>query len=420
MKTYAKTIMVVDFGLFVELAVTLTKFFERVLYHFPWQASAFPRSNSKMVGKGLHPKLKVVDSLWDFKKDVDLFVFPDVFLGDVQEELESQGKPVFGSRKADETELLRAKAKELFQKLGLPVGAYKEIYGIKELRDYLKSHVNQYVKGTNNRGDFETFHARNYKFVEPKLDELEHVLGFRKKDYPFVVEASIPAVAEIGYDGFCIDGKFPDQALAGIEIKDKGYIGKMVEYDNLPKQVSEFNQKIAPVMARFGCRNFFSTEVRVSSRDNKGYIIDPCVRCGNPPMFTELDFYENLGEIIWEGAHGKVVSPVSKNQWAAQIQISSEWVNTNRLTVQFPEELRQQVKLLNATKADGEYYIIPQDHKLQAVGGVVAHGKTMQEAIKKCKAVAEEIKGFYVECNPESLDEAEQEWAKLSKCGIKL
>lgn len=415
-RTYkTKSVCVVDFGLFVELAVSLTKYFGKVSYHFPWQASAFPRSNSKVVGKGMG--LNIAESLWDIVAETDCFVFPDVFLGDIQEELAAQGKLVFGSRKADELELYRDQAKKHFKKLGIPVGPYEVVKGLAALRQYLKEHKNQYVKCSVNRGDFETFAAPDYKFIEPKIDELEHSLGFKKYDQRFVVEAALPDCVEIGYDGFTIDGQYPEQSLIGIEIKDKGYVGRMMPYDKMPKQVTEFNKRIAPTLKKYKCRNFFSTELRVN-RQGRAYILDPCVRAGNPPCSTELEFYDNLGEIIWEGAHGRVVTPTSKYQWAAQIQISSDWLDVNRLTVQFPEHLRSQVKLLNAAKLQGQYYIIPQGHKLKSVGAVVGAGNTMEEAIKQAKKVANEVKGHFIECNPGALDDAKLEWGKFKDFGI--
>ena len=414
MKTYkTKSVCVVDFGLFVELAVTLTKYFGKVFYHFPWQASAFPRSNSKMVGQGF-PGVTVAERLWDIVDEVDCFVFPDVFLGDLQQELVRRGELVFGSRRADELELYRVGSKKHFQSLNIPVGPYKVVKGIESLRNYLKVHKDQYVKCSVNRGDFETFHARDYKYIEPKIDELEHTLGFKKQTQEFVIEAAIRDCVEIGYDGFVIDGQYPEQSLMGIEIKDKGYVGRMMKYPQMPRQLTDFNRKIAPTLQKYQCRNFFSTEIRVDSK-GQAFIIDPCVRAGNPPMFCELEFYDNLGEIIWEGAQGNVVTPTSKYQWAAQIQISSEWLDISRLAVQFPEKISSQVKLLNAARLENQLYIIPQEHKLKAVGAVVGVGQTMAEAIGKCKAAAEQVKGYYLECNPDALDEAEEQWPKLQK-----
>ena len=54
------------------------------------------------------------------------------------------------------------------------------------------------------------------------------------------------------------------------------------------------------------------------------------------------------------------------------------------------------------------------------MGAVVGVGQTMAEAIGKCKAAAEEVKGYYVECNPEALDDAEKEWQKMKEFGISI
>ena len=47
-------------------------------------------------------------------------------------------------------------------------------------------------------------------------------------------------------------------------------------------------------------------------------------------------------------------------------------------------------------------------------------GQTMEEAITSCKKAAEQITGYYVECNPESLDDAKTEWEKLKEFGVDL
>ena len=413
-----KSVCVVDFGLFLELAQTMTRYFGKVFYHFPWQASAFPRSNSKMVGKGM-PGITLAERLWDIVPEVDCFIFPDVFLGDIQSALVAQGKLVFGSRRGDELELYRAESKKHFRSIGAAVGPFEVIVGLPALRTFLKQHKDQYVKCSVNRGDFETFHSPDYRFAEPKIDALEHSLGMKKYIQEFIVETGIPDAVEIGYDGFCIDGQYPAQSLVGIEIKSKGYVGQMKAYDSLPKQVTGFNQKIAPTLKKYQYRNFMSTEIRIN-KDKKAYILDPCMRCGNPPAATAYEFYDNLGEIIWEGAQGRVVKPTSKFKWAAQIQLSSDWSDTNWLNVQFPEKIRNNVKLINGMRFKDEYYIVPQDYKITSIGAVVAGGQTMQEAIGKCKSLAEQVKGFYVECNPEALDEAEAEWQKLKAFGVDI
>lgn len=411
-----KSACVVDLGLFVEVAVTLSKHFGKTLYHYPWQCSPFPRSNSKMVGAGLG-SIEVVSYLWDIIDEVDLFVFPDIFLGDLQEELVRQGKRVFGSRRGDELEMHRAEAKRHYKKLGLPVGRFEVVKGIRELRRYLKENDNQYIKISVNRGDFETFESPNYHFAEPKLDELESRLGAKKYNTEFVVEEEIKDAVEVGYDGFCIDGQFPSHSLTGIEIKNKGYLGKFVPYSNLPKEITSFNEAIAPTLEAYKYRNFYSTELRVT-KDKTPYMIDLCTRCGSPPTEVALMIYENLPDVMWFGAEGKCVAPESSHEWGAEILIESAWADNNWQAVQFPPELRDHVKMRNLTFVNDEYYVVPQSHGITEIGAVVAVGDSMDEVIDQAKEYCEQVKGYFTESFPASLDDAAEELEKLRSFGV--
>jgi len=84
-----KCVMIIDNGLFVELAVTLSKTFGKVYYHTPW-VNAFPQSNTRLVGTGI-PNVTRINDYWEVKDEVDLWVFPDIYCGGLQLELESQG-----------------------------------------------------------------------------------------------------------------------------------------------------------------------------------------------------------------------------------------------------------------------------------------------------------------------------------------
>src|ERR1700722_8124985 len=113
----SKTVCVVDNGLFLEVARTLAKDFGKVLYYMPWQ-SGYPKSNVLLVGHGI-PGIKRIDSFWPLLDEIDLFVFPDVYEGPLQEHLVSLGKRVWGSRNGDELELFRADSKEHMKALGI-------------------------------------------------------------------------------------------------------------------------------------------------------------------------------------------------------------------------------------------------------------------------------------------------------------
>ena len=59
------------------------------------------------------------------------------------------------------------------------------------------------------RGITETFGSEEYWLIEPRLDELRHKVGMRKKWMEFIAEKQIKTKIELGYDGISIDGLFP-------------------------------------------------------------------------------------------------------------------------------------------------------------------------------------------------------------------
>src|SRR6266704_795030 len=269
----SKTALVFDNGIFAEIAVTLAKDFGRVLYYVPW-TNAYPKSNALLIGHGVEG-IERVSSPWPYFDDIDIWIFPDVYEGELQEWLAAQGKRVWGCRMGAELELDRPKSKEASKKLGIDIGPYKVITGLDALRKHLKANDDQWVKVSSTRGDMETFGAKSYEKVEPRLDELEHNLGAKKKIMEFTVEQGIPDAIETGYDGYCIDGKYPKGAMTGVEVKDEAYLMKTVRWQDLPEMVRSVNQKLAPALKRYGYRGFISTEVRCCE-DGKAYLIDPC------------------------------------------------------------------------------------------------------------------------------------------------
>jgi hypothetical protein len=251
----------------------------------------------------------------------------------------------------------------------------------------------------------ETFHAKNFAQVEQQLDELEHNLGAKKKVMEFIVEQGINPAIEIGYDGYCIDGKFPMGALVGVEVKDKAYVCRTMRYRELPKQVRGVNDKLAPTLKKLGYRGFISTEIRCSE-DGKAYLIDPCARCGSPPSELYQMMITNLADIIWEGAEGIIVEPEYAAKYGAQVMLLSDWADSNWQQVDFPESIREHVKLRNMTKIEGQYYVIPQWTGMPEIGAVVAMGDTQDEAISECKRIAEMVEGHSIEKPLDALEQA--------------
>ena len=416
--------IIVDNGLFISIGQVLSKTFKSVGYWAPW-TSAFPKSNQWVIGYGLEGINRIYDlfdhinNIPEDKIKTTLFIFPDVYFGSLNIHLESLGFPCFGGKMGQEMELLRHKMKEHMKKLGLYVTNYEVIKGTESLREYIKEHPNVYVKINETRGDTETFFAKDYRTIEPVLDELDWKLGAVKYIKEFIVEDAYDDAVETGMDTYCIRGNYPTKSLVGVEIKDLGYIGKFLEYDKIPECITDFNEKISSTMLDFDYRGFFSTEIRVS-KDRSPFMLDFCARAGSPPSELYTLMYTNLAEIVYYGALGYVIDPIVEHKFGAEALIHSSWADKNWQEVYFPSKYKDNVKLRNACKINGRYYCAPQHVGLAEIGAVVAVGDTLQEAIDECKKIAEKVTGHYIDIKLDSFDKANEEFEKLSKMGIKI
>lgn len=413
-----KTVMVIGAGLFLPVALRLSRDFGRVIWYSEYKSS-FPNPDEKDIGAG-YEEIERAEHLFDHVDETDLFFFVDVGLGDLQEHLVSLGKRVWGSRKADELELYRPEFKETMERLGMPVGEYEVVEGIDELRDALEVHQDWFVKTSTVRGLTETFRSMKPELIDPKLTELEtHLMG-RKKDMTFIIEKPIDADAEVGYDGPVIDGRFPNTAQWGYEIKGKSYLAKFDKYLYLPKPVRFINEKLSPELEQYGYRGMFSTEIRVSK--NVPYLIDPTCRCATPAGELQLEMFKNYSEVCYYGAEGEVVDPIPTARYGAQLMLQSEFFQKNRLNIEIPEKDRQWVKLYNSCFQDGIDTCIPLENHQQEIGSVLGLGVTPEQAVKDCMKHCEwATKHTLIDgVNEWALDDAIEAAKKGEKIGMKF
>jgi hypothetical protein len=265
----------------------------------------------------------------------------------------------------------------------------------------------------------ETFHSLNYNLIEPRLDELEHALGAKKKIMEFIVEDNLDNTVDLAYDGYTIDGQFPNSAMIGVEVKDKGYIGVFKTKDQIPQVLLNFNETIAPVLRQYNYRNFFSPEMRVS-KDGLGYMNDACCRFGSPPSEVFHLMYSNLADILWEGADGNCIDPIPAGEFAVELLIHSTWADKNWQAIKFPPDIRDNVKFRNLTIINGEYYVAPQSVGLPEIGAVVAVGDTFKDAVKRVKYCASKIEGYYIDIYEDAIECAQDEIKELEKYGVSL
>lgn len=346
-----KKCLVVDCGIFLEMAIRLAKDFGTVYYWTPW-ISGFPSKKSVMCGVGMEGIIRVND--WEqMEDDIDIFVFPDVYFAATQERLRKKGKFVFGSG-GDDLELDRWAAKEFIKGLGLDVQPVKRIFGLSNLREHLKKVDNKWIKISKYRRDAETWHHDKYRLSEPVLDKWEKDLGPLKEDYEFIVEDSIDGedVVECGSDPISVDGQFPENVIQGYEQKDMGYIAKVVKYSEMSPLITDFNKKIAPYLKEIKYRMFFSTEIRVG-KDKKPYMIDFCNRC----FSEDTEILTNSGWKLFKDLEG--------HELVATLNPDSKYIEYQRPTAyqkhQFDGEL---INITNKSKVVD--LLVTEDHAMFA------------------------------------------------------
>ena len=397
---------VVDLGLFSEIARTLAKTYKKVYLYVPWEQTA-PSVQTAFNGHGI-PEIELTSSPYKVMDEVDLWVFPDVCHGPFQEWLAKEDRLVWGGRSGEDLEFKRDKTKEMMLELGLPVGPYEVIKGLTALRRYLKDYPRKHVKVSKYRGDFETFFSENYRLSEFKLDEIQNRLGPIAEELDYIVEGNLPSRFEIGIDAYSIDGVFPEKLMYGIEVKDVSYIGYFDSYANIPEPITEFSDAIAPHLKEIQYRGFYSHECRINKNGNS-MMIDACMRAASPPNELYQVCYENLAEIILEGAQGNCITPKPLGKWGAQIQVYNANADTGWTVVDFPEDFEDYVKLRNPVRHDGMWHVSPQHYAMPVVASAVGIGNSMQEAVEMAKEVADSIRGHGIHVPDGSLAKAEEE-----------
>ena len=361
-----KVALVSTNALFVSLAERLGRDFKKVYLHVP-RAGSFPQITQGMLGYGLR-NVELVDGVFGpHFCEVDLFVFPDLGTGAIQIQLEKMGKRVWGPRNAEELEIYREVCKKKMEEMGLPVQPWTIVKGVTKLEEYLKGHKDQHVKIDKWRGVTETFFSPEWEIVEPKVHAIAETLGPFREELEFIVEDNLPDRVEVGVDTYCIDGQYPRNTLFGIECKDCGYIGQMVDWSALPEPLRRWNEAFAPLFARYGCRASVSNEIRIGE-DSVPYMVDATIRAPSPPSELWQELFTNLSEILWEGADGKLVEPVPAGKWGVQVIFKSQWAENNLQLVDYPEEYANQIKLYNCVVVDGKRYVVPQHEDMTEVG----------------------------------------------------
>jgi len=405
----------IDTGVFQHVARRLAREYKQVFYWSPWELS-FPRFKDAIICDGYEGVTRV-ESVSEVEDHCDLFVFLDIGYADMQERLVEKGKAVWGCRHADELEARRGKFLEVLERqTDLPVPKCVPIKGLTNLRLFLRDNEDRYIKVSTYRGDFETCHFRNMAMDEPLLDRWAVNLGPLKEHFTFFVYEPIDTEIEDGIDAYCIDGQWPKTVIHGMEAKDSAYIGTFQKFSDVPEEIRCVNEAFTPILASYGYRSAFSTEVRVTP-EGESYFIDPTCRFPSPPSQVMCEMIGNLGEVIWHGANGELVEMEQNASFGAQAIFHidrDEWG-----IFEIPEEIDDFVKISFSCKVDGKICVPPDPQGVAEIGWCCGIGDTIDEAIGHLRDVKDKMpEGCHVKF--ESLADLLKEMNAANEAGMEM
>lgn len=393
-----KSVLVIDGGIFIEFAIRLARDFGKV-YYFSFWKTEYPLSKDDMIGVGV-PGIERVSEVYDYIDKVDMIAFPSIYNGDWQRWLVKKGYRVYGSMRGDEMERDRVEAIEHFKSLGLPQPKYKEVTGIDNLIKYLADKEDKWIKVSEFRGQNETWHFLSIDLSMRRLAEIKHRLGDEGKVFKFLVFDPINGdnIVECGIDlPITVDGEYPKKVFYGYEKKDCAFLGKVEKYSNLAPVLTEFTDKIAPTLKKYGYRNAMSTEVRADS-DTHGYMIDLSTRQPSPPGEIYHELITNFSQMVWDASGGKLTEPDYAAKFGIEVMVNSEAAEVGWVTIDFPKSIRKWIKFRNLAVIDGKYTVIPRYKDFANVACIVAIGDTIDEVVAMAKERCAMISGEGIDC----------------------
>jgi hypothetical protein len=410
-----KSALVADHGLFMELAQRLARDFGEVKLWVPWM-SGYPKAAPAYVGTGIDGVERVQD-FWDAARSADIVVFPDLYMADMARACKDKlDRPVWSHLGAESLELDRWGTRKLQRELGIGAPKTRHFVGVGALAAHLRGVEDKWVKISTYRGDGETWRHDTWHTTEVYLDHFRNRVGALADIYEFIVEDHVDGI-EVGYDGFTVRGEWPEAAYWGFEVKDSAYIGKFSPYAEIPKPIREINGRVAAILKEERATGFCSFEFRLTEGGD-ALMIDPCMRAGSPPFEGTMEGYDNLAEILWEGAHGRVAPVRSSGEFVAIAMMHSTFALTNWVPLDIPKSIERWVKVRNKAIIDGKIYHVPTQGDLSEIGAVVAVADSLEEAIQLVKERAEKVRGYQVVVHTDSLDEAQAEIESAKDYGI--
>lgn len=413
-----KSVMIYDYGNFFPVAKVFAKFFGTVYYYAPYVINGFPEHAPIDIGRNV-PNIIRIKEWGNVVPNVDMVFFCDCHEPEQQMFFQDMGLRVFGSRHGSELENDRELLKQILIRLGLPVSEYKIAKGLDELDKLLQKEDHGYVK-SGLRGDGETWEHEDYRLSKYEIDDMRAHLNVFQTQPKYVLDKHIKGIGEIGRDLFVVDGRYPEIVGAGMEKKDMCYVMKLLPYMELPKQLRDVTDKLAPIFADYEYKGWFSDEV-IIGEDMEGYLVDATCRLGQPPTDIVSEMITNFAECAYNVASGIVPKLEYDHTWGVQLIIKSSIAEKRASPIVVPDEYKDKVKIKNLViDENGTWVFTPNGVAMQEIGSVVSSGNTLNYAMESAEEIASSIKGLDIRIDKNCLKEVRKSIEQLNKAGVKF
>lgn len=407
-----------DYGGQIRLAQKMAETFQTVFYHNPTAHDGFEDVRDVKMATGINELIKIKEWV-SVLPQIDIAIFTDCYEPIMQQYLEDLGIPVFGSGMSSRLETDRLYLKEVIASVGLPIGKYEVVDGIDYLEYVLKEKEDVYIK-SDHRKNHETTKWKSWKLSKGELRRMRKDMGVFGMNERYIIEDKLDSIAEIGADLFIVDGRYPSKVLCGVESKDCCYLAKFMAYSEMPKQLKDVTDKMAPIYADLGYRGQHSNEV-IIGRDKEGYLLDETNRCGQPPTDAMCNAISNYAECVAMVAEGIV--PIVRNEYdyLCQLILKSEIATIDDIPLIVPEQFKKFVSIKNLyIDNEGTWVYSRRGQVMSEIGSISGYGSTLKEAIEMATEIFESIESedAYVEFS--GVEAGLDSLKRLAKAGIKF
>lgn len=414
-----KSCVVLDHGMFVEVAHRLSRDFGKVYYVNPCHEECMPKIDNAVVGDGFD-NIERISEIWEVIEKVDLCVFPDVHHGYMQQHIESMGIPVWGGRRADELELKKVLFRAIQRQMGMHTPQYEVIIGLDDLRRFCENPDNddRWIKmSPQYRGNRETFHHKNLSCSREILDAMGVDFGPVQEVVKFIAEHPVEAEFESGVDSYCVLGQHPASVLQAYERKDQCCVGAVQDYHELPAPMREISERIWPLLEKYRARQFVSTEVKIDKK-HRPYLLEPTVRCASPAGEPQLEMIDNFSQIIYSGAaEDAIEEPKWAGKYYVQVMIEHTGDPKHWRGLKIPDSIRRWVKLYHACQIKDTIAVGPM-HEI--IGSLVGIGSTIGEAMDHANEIADALHDQPVTIRMEDLADTLAQIIEAQESGLKF